>query len=178
MKSSQISLLLVVALVHTSSFFGEYVFDDKTVVWNESFHNFWSFEWIDSRTMKRPVGRTLFAVQFEFLGSSPIVSHCVNIAIHVIAVLGMFRLLDLILRHHFREWDSSRRTLIVTSAALLWGVHPITTSTVTYSIQRYESLAAMGMLWSVFFGSDPLLTSIRIRNLFLCGSRRIDSAGC
>ena len=63
-----IGLLLMTALVHSSSLVGVYVLDDKTVVNDPAFHQFWEFDWCDSKTLRRPIGRSLFAIQFEFLG--------------------------------------------------------------------------------------------------------------
>ncbi|MEL6106243.1 MAG: hypothetical protein AAFU85_09405 [Planctomycetota bacterium] len=146
-----IALLVAVAVVHSSSLVGAYVFDDKTVVNDEAFYDFWKFDWWSSKTLRRPIGRTLFAIQFEFLGSSARVSHLVNVAIHLVAVAGMFQLLRLVLTHQFAQWSESWRRWVAAAATTIWALHPITTTVVTYSIQRFESLAAVGMIWSVYF---------------------------
>lgn len=146
-----IVLLTVAAVVHSSSLVGVYVFDDKTVVNDEAFYDFWKFDWWSSKTLRRPIGRTLFAIQFEFLGSSASISHVVNIAIHLVAVAGMFHLLQLILLHRFSELAEGFRRWVAIGATAVWALHPITTTVVTYSIQRFESLAAVGMVWSIYF---------------------------
>lgn len=142
--------LILVAVVHLSSLFGTYVFDDMTIVKDTRFYDFWSFDWFDSRTMRRPLGRILFALQFEFLGDSAAFAHVINLGIHLLALLGFGLSLDLIVRHRVTDLSSSQRRLVVLSTMMLWGIHPITTTTVTYLVQRSEALAALGMVWSVY----------------------------
>ena len=151
MKFHQLVLvvLAVMTLVHASSLVGDYVLDDRDIALNPDFHDFWSLKWF--ALSDRPVGRMTFAIQFALIGSSPTASHLVNIAIHALAVWGLSCLANLVVRHRFPEWSTAHRQLIIGCGVLLWAIHPLTTATVTYVVQRYESLAAAGMIWSLYF---------------------------
>lgn len=141
-------ILAVTGVVHLSAFAGDYVLDDVSVFESDKFDDFWAANWWSTTT--RPLVRTLFALQIEFLGRSTTASHAINLLIHLSCVAGIACVLDLVLLHRFGNWSPSKRNLVVGAAALLWAVHPLTTTTVTYVIQRYESTAAMWMIWSLY----------------------------
>ena len=144
-----LGLLAVVAIVHTSSIVGDYVLDDHFIDRDQAFDDFWSFQWFS--LTHRPVGKTFFAAQVFFLGDAAWISHVVNVLIHLAAVTGWARLIELILQRTCKTMPAKRRWAIAAAAAILWALHPLTTNVVTYSIQRFESLAAAGMIWSVYF---------------------------
>ena len=82
-------------------------------------------------------------------GTAVVGYHVTNLAIHVIAALLLFavvrRTLLLSLHHSLRS-----ATWLACSIALLWAVHPLQTESVTYVIQRAESLAAMLYLLTLY----------------------------
>ena len=69
--------------------------------------------------------------------------HVVNVAIHLLAGLTLFGILRRMLTQRFggsADW-------LAFAVALLWLVHPLQTQSVTYIIQRSESL--MGLFYHV-----------------------------
>ena len=142
-------LSLATGLVHCSSYVGDYVLDDYGIINSPIYDEFWEFKWWSLKI--RPVGSIAFATQIATIGRSTFASHSVNIAIHLLVMTGVACVLDLVTRHKASGWNREQRMTFVGGATLLWAVHPFTTTTVTYTVQRYESLAALGMIWSVYF---------------------------
>ncbi len=73
--------------------------------------------------------------------------HAVNIAIHAAAAVVLFLLVRKSLPLTRSGIDS---TWLAFAAALLWAVHPLQTSSVTYIIQRFESLMGLGFLLCLY----------------------------
>ena len=80
------------------------------------------------------------------MGPEPWGYHLVNLLIHITAALLLFgivrRTLDL---PQFRVRYEHRGIWLALTVALIWLVHPLQTESVTYLVQRAESL--MGMLY-------------------------------
>ncbi len=93
----------------------------------------------------RPVASFSFAFNHWISGMSPAGFRAGNLLIHFAAAW----ILLLILRHAFeRSGDKAiRRDAfgLATAIALIWAVHPLHTSVVTYTVQRVESL--MGLFY-------------------------------
>lgn len=103
---------------------------------------------LDGGTLvRRPLLSLSFAVNAALLGASPRSFHLGNILVHVLATLLLFGIVR-------RTWSDSSdprsATLAAAAVALLWGVHPLHTESVTYLIQRAESQAALCMLASLY----------------------------
>jgi len=94
----------------------------------------------------RPLLSLSFALNHRLFGPEPWGFHLVNLLIHLSAGLLLFgilrRTLDL---PRFRERYERRGAWLAMAAALIWVVHPLQTESVTYIVQRAESL--MGMLF-------------------------------
>jgi hypothetical protein len=150
--------LIVAALVaaYANSFRGPFVFDDvEAIVENETIRSLaapgavLSPPFADGQTVGgRPLVNLTLALNYAAGGLNPTGYHVVNLAIHLSAALVLFALI--------------RRTLLIpppsevrpppsgalpfaAAVALLWGLHPLQTESVTYVIQRAESL--MGLLY-------------------------------
>jgi Tfp pilus assembly protein PilF len=91
----------------------------------------------------RPLSHLSFAVNYALGGDNPLGYHAVNIVIHLACALLIFE----ILRHTLRSKGSAL------AIALLWAVHPLTTESVTYITERTESLMALCLLLTIYFGS-------------------------
>ncbi|MEI7685492.1 MAG: hypothetical protein WCL32_10720 [Planctomycetota bacterium] len=79
-------------------------------------------------------------------GASAAGYHLVNLAIHIVAALGLFGVVrrTLLLPRWQGRWDGAETSLALAAAAV-WVVHPLNTHAVTYVIQRCES--GMGMFY-------------------------------
>ena len=89
----------------------------------------------------RPILNLTLALNYAVSGTGVGSYHAVNLAIHVLAGLT---LLGIVRRTLARRGDASA-TPIAFSVALLWTLHPLLTESVTYLVQRAESL--MGLLY-------------------------------
>lgn len=150
-------ILIWVAAIHTSGIYGDFVMDDKLLTENSSLQRFGGFAWF--RFTNRPVTMSTFAANFTLFGPTPLSCHLVNIFIHVASVACLFVLVERSLLLLKTDSDRVGVRVIAGGSALLWGVHPLTTSAVTYLIQRGESLASLWMLlcllcWSLAFGGS------------------------
>ena len=152
-------LAAVALLVYSSALNAIYVFDDFGVFEADAYSDFWAMEWWSWK--ERPVGRFSFAAQIALFGASSFWSHLINILIHVAAVLGLRELIDQFFKLVAPSIAPERVRLVSWSCALLWAVHPITTAAVTYTVQRYESLAACLMIWSCLYWIKLLISLSR-----------------
>lgn len=105
----------------------------------------------------RSFGCLTFAINYQFSGLNVFGYHLVNIVIHLMAALLVFRLVSLTLQTpHFvtgsdKNTIGKRLNFIAFLAALLFVAHPLQTSAVTYIIQRYASLVALLYMISFSF---------------------------
>lgn len=77
--------------------------------------------------------------------------HAVNLVVHVLAALVLFGVVRRTLRSPRLEGRfGSVATPLAACVSLLWVAHPLTTSAVTYVVQRVESLMALLYLLTVY----------------------------
>jgi tetratricopeptide (TPR) repeat protein len=91
--------------------------------------------------------------------------HIVNLVIHLIAAALFFGVIRRTLaleavNHHFGRWG----TWIAGAVTLLWTIHPIQTETVTYIIQRAESVMAVFFLLTVYATIRAFTTENAVRS--------------
>ncbi len=163
-------ILAAVTIVYLNSLSGVFVFDDDHgIVNNPLVHDICSFAWLNP--WARPVTTLTFAINYAVGGLDPIGYHIVNLAIHAANAVLLYCLFTkcvpspLYSGQRVRVSGSashdastrlpqpadsvdlaSRTRNIAFAAAVLWAVHPLCTASVTYLIQRGESLAVLGML--------------------------------
>ncbi|MBN1902426.1 tetratricopeptide repeat protein [Candidatus Sumerlaeota bacterium] len=106
----------------------------------------------------RPLLNFSFALNYAISGLSVWSYHLFNIVIHVFASLSLYGVIRRTLstprlKKTFQEKGESLALI----CALIWAVHPIQTESVTYIIQRSESLAGfyyLGALYCFIRGAD------------------------
>ena len=77
--------------------------------------------------------------------------HATNLAIHLAAALLLFGLLRrTFLLPAMRERLGAAATPLALAVALLWAVHPLQTESVTYVVQRAESLVGLFYLLTLY----------------------------
>jgi len=145
-------LVIVVAALgaYASGFAGVFVFDDTVhIVQNERIRDLANLGAIMSG--KRPVVFATLAINHALGGLKPWGYHAVNLGIHVLAALALYGVISRTLR-----LDGVRRRLGVISpwvpfcAALIWAVHPLQTQSITYVIQRGESMMGLFYLLTLY----------------------------
>lgn len=139
------AVLAVAALVaYSRTFSVPLVFDDyPSIVYNPTLRHFLSAFWPPSGTTVggRPVVNLTLAANFAVSGTEVGSYHAVNLAIHILAGLTLFA----IVRRTLAPAKGRQALVIAFCAALLWLLHPLQTESVTYVVQRAESL--MGLLY-------------------------------
>jgi tetratricopeptide (TPR) repeat protein len=145
--AAPVLLIAAGAICYANGMRGEFVFDDLgQIVANDRIRHVWPigrfFE------TPRPLVEWSFAVNHAWGRLDPRGYHLVNIAIHVGAGIVLFGLIRRCLtgspRAAVTESLASRLALVV---SLIWVVHPLQTQSVTYIVQRAESL--MGLFYLV-----------------------------
>jgi Flp pilus assembly protein TadD len=146
-------LLIIAAglLAYHNSFSGEFIFDDLTeIVDNPRIRQLWP-PWTALSGTSRPIVQLSLAVNYAVGGLNPWGYHAVNLAIHVVAGLILFGLLNRSLRWHdpvAGKADGASWLSLV--AAVIWVVHPVQTESVTYIVQRAESLMGLFFLLTLY----------------------------
>lgn len=153
--------LLVAAITgaYLNSLDAPFVFDDPAaIVDNPTIRRLWPLSDVllpprgEGVTVEgRPVLNLTLALNYAFGGASPRGYHAANVAFHALAALTLFGLVRRTLRlprlyPHFG--DASLPLAALTAA--LWALHPLQTESVTYTVQRAESLASLFYLLTLY----------------------------
>ena len=144
------ALVIVLATVAfwASSFAGALVFDDVAAIRdNPSIRHLWPLGGPlsppsgGSAVSGRPLINLTLAVNYAISSARPWSYHALNLLIHLLAGLTLFG----IVRRTWRHLARPGSTPLALAVALLWVLHPLQTESVTYVVQRAESL--MGLLY-------------------------------
>jgi len=142
-------LLTTGVLVYFNSFNGVFVFDDGTFIVDAlELRTLWP-PWdamFGGVHYTRPIAGLTFAVNYAISGLEIWSYHLFNLIIHLIATLALFAILVITLNRGRYRHISAYLALVI---SMLWLVHPLQTESVTYIIQRYESLMGMFFLLSL-----------------------------
>lgn len=142
-----ITLVAVTCVVFWNSFAGQFVFDDiLQITDNPNIRQLWPLaDW------QRPLGYFTFQLNYAVAGLQPWGYHLVNLLVHLTNGLLLFDLSRrCILRVASTEKLRSQATYLAFAIAIVWLVHPLTTSAVTYTVQRLESLMAVCFLGCLY----------------------------
>lgn len=155
-----ILLLLAGLLAYSSSFSGVFVGDDiDAIVNNPHVTSLWppgsALSAPQNTTVAgRPLVSLTLAINYALAspdGLNPWGYHLVNLLIHLAAALTLFGVVSRTISTQpleLRFAGSSHVTAF--SVALLWLLHPLQTSAVTYVVQRAESLMGLFMLLTLY----------------------------
>ncbi len=136
------------AAAYADSFWGAFQFDDFPAIRdnNPTLLRLWPLPgpfWPPPGSLTvsgRPVLNLTLALNHALSGYSPWSYHAVNLQIHILAGLVLFGIVRRTLR----------RTRLAVAIALIWVVHPLATSAVTYVVQRAESMMALFYLLTLY----------------------------
>lgn len=149
-----VALVGITCVVYWNSFSGQFVFDDiLQITDNPNIRQLWPLaDW------QRPLGYFTFQLNYAFSGLQPWAYHLLNLLIHLANGLLLFDLARrCIERVASDDQLRSRAKYVAFSISLVWLVHPLTTTAVTYTVQRLESLMALcflGCLYSLLRSSE------------------------
>ncbi len=143
--ASAISIAFLLIVCYWPASNGPFVFDDYTQLGTGPSYPSLR-DWLHPET--RPVVRFMFAVESQVLGSEPFIHRWVNVGIHIVASMLLWRLASDCFRNSL---PGSLQSLSDESGffiALIWSLHPIQSQSIAYIIQRSEAL--MGLFFIAF----------------------------
>jgi hypothetical protein len=172
-------LALVVAAAYANTLDSSFHLDDERAIWDNpavhmrkvSLENLRRAAF-DSRISTRPVAHVTFAFNYVFHGLTTRGYHLVNIVIHIAAGILLYFLLKatLSLPAVNREGDRKMPVIVALATTALWLLHPLQTQSVTYIVQRMNSLAALFFLLAMLlYAKGRLAGSTRARWLYWSG---------
>jgi len=139
------------AAAYYNSIHVPFIFDDRYhIVENTRIHQLWP-PWPVLLHTSRPVIYLSLALNYAIGRLNPIGYHVFNAAVHIAAALVLYGILrrtflSSLLRQRFGPSANWLAGLI----ALIWLVHPIQTESVTYTVQRGESLMGLFYLLTLY----------------------------
>jgi Tfp pilus assembly protein PilF len=149
-----------------NSLAGVFVFDDRLHILENvqirSLHPFWG----PLLHTSRPFVQWTLALNYAVSGLAPWSYHVFNALIHVAAALTLFG----IARHALRRVSSLSAAAdeLAMVISLLWAVHPLQTESVTYIIQRGESMMGLFCLVVIYSGIRSTKSPLPAR-WYVCG---------
>ncbi len=159
LRDISLAALLIAAgiLAYGNSFQGEFVYDDiRAIVNNPHIRQVLPLSrsltgpW-DSSVRDRPVVSFSLALNYAAGGLEPWGYHFFNLAVHILAGLTLFGILRRTFQNSlFSPAFNRSATGLGFAAALIWLLHPLQTESVTYVIQRSESLAGLFYLLTLY----------------------------
>ena len=164
------ALLLALAAIwaYSTSFGGVLVLDDiRAVERNTTIRTLWSLSTPlspppESTVAGRPVANLTFAIDHALAPGSVRRYHLTNLLIHVLAGLALFGVMRrALLSGRLRERFAAPADWLAFAVAAIWLVHPLQTESVTYVVQRVESLAGLFYLLTVYASIRALEASRR-----------------
>ncbi|HEV3344116.1 MAG TPA: tetratricopeptide repeat protein [Pirellulales bacterium] len=157
------AIAIATLAAYSSSFHAALVFDDlPAIVENPTIRRWWPITTAlsppnNTTVAGRPLVNLSLAVNYACGGTEPWGYHLVNLAIHVSAALVLFGLVRRTPYPGFHPPSPQPspegrggRLAVAFAGALWWAVHPLQTESVTYVVQRAESLCGLFYLATLY----------------------------
>jgi len=160
-----------------NSFSGPFIFDDgESIKDNPNIRRLWPIwqaMWSPpNRTVSgRPVVSLSLAVNYQLSRLNVWSYHAFNLGVHILATMTLFGLVRRTLRTpRLRERFERAAYWLAMCCALVWLVHPLQTESVTYIIQRAESLMGLFYLLTLYCAARGLNGRSRQPGWWLTGA--------
>lgn len=142
---------LAAILVYSNIYTFPFVYDDVRVLTNNNrLQDLAHYDSPAKFFTKRALVWYTFALNYRVNGLRVFGYHLVNVIVHVVS--GWIVLfLSLTLLKSLASFSEPVRWLCAAAAALVFTVHPVQTQAVTYTVQRFASMAALFYMASVAF---------------------------
>jgi tetratricopeptide (TPR) repeat protein len=148
---------LVALAAYWNSFSGTFVLDDTTsILGNTTIRHLWPMGRVlsppaHSGVGGRPVTNLSYAINYALGGTMAWGYHVFNLAVHILAGLTLFGLVRrTLLRPALNPRFGNVAMPLAFAVAVLWVLHPLQTSAVTYVAQRAESLMGLWYLLTLY----------------------------
>ncbi len=167
---SSFIIAIAVLVVYSNSFYNSFQYDDIHHIFQSRHNkNFDSFEdmsfWF--HFIQRAPAQFTFALNYHFGEYSVFGYHLVNVTVHIISSVLVFVLTGIILNSSTVKQKAvlENKKIIYLFSSLIFAVHPIQTESVTYIVQRMESLSfvfytAALILYYLFRGEKETVRKI------------------
>ncbi|MBF0320751.1 MAG: tetratricopeptide repeat protein [Nitrospirae bacterium] len=183
LKNPIIHILIIAAacvIVYCNSFKAPFMFDDYTNIIEKNVvrdigdvtskaPRWWlnNYLLIIPTANRRFVAILTFAMNYKLHGMDVVGFHVFNLIVHMCNAMFIYLLVRLIFRSPFFTSSGFGAGVMALFTALLFAVHPIQTSAVTYIAQRYTSLATLFCLISIVAYVSSRLTASRAARYML-----------
>ncbi len=148
-----IPLFLVLAglLAYHNMFQNAFIFDDGPhIVRYERIRQLWP-PWGILTHSSRPLVHLSLAINYALGGLNPWGYHLFNLLIHILAALALYGIVRrTLLTPALRSKWAGPAPWLAALVAAIWLVHPLQTESVTYTIQRGESLMGLFYLLTLY----------------------------
>ena len=145
-----LSLVLVVVVIYAHTLDGPFVFDDRPNIVSNLHIRMSEFSFknladaaFKSPANQRPLSNISFALNYYLHGYNRTGFHLVNILIHIGSGIFLYIFVKTTLGTPNIRLDADQRLWIAFFTAAIWMVHPLQTQSISYVVQRMNSMAAM-----------------------------------
>lgn len=166
---SYVVLLLCGLIPYVNSFRVPFLYDDiGGIVENPSIRSLGNLQTVllpppATTVSGRPILNATFAVNYAISQLDVWSYHAFNLLIHLCAGLTLFGLLRKILCSARLPEDVRNRALLLSAvSAAVWLTHPLQTQSVTYIVQRAESLVGLLLLLTCYSAVRSFLSGNRV----------------
>jgi len=135
--------------IYSGTLESPFVFDDKARIEKNPHIRITQFSFTEivkagfNSSKSRPLAFISFALNYYFHQYDPVGYHIVNIIIHVLSGSLLYLFISSTLKIPSLRPRYDHPDLIAFLAALIWLVHPVQTQSVTYIVQRVNSMASL-----------------------------------
>ena len=150
-------LAVVIILIYAETLTSPFILDDIHNIRDNPhirvpFLSLKNLAWagFQSPLANRPVANISFALNYYFHGYNLVGFHVVNILIHIASGIFLYLLVKATIRTPALRARYAKFGWIPFFTAFIWLVHPLQTQSVTYLVQRMNSLAAMFYVLSLW----------------------------
>jgi hypothetical protein len=143
-------IIAAALLAYGNSLHGDFVFDDKANISENDYIKRPETLW-EGLPLHADVFRRSLAINYRLGGLDPWGYHLFNLAVHVLAALVLLGIVRrTLLSQPLRERFGRHAAALALAVALLWTVHPLQTESVTYLVQRRESMMGLCLLLTLY----------------------------
>ncbi|MBI5724014.1 MAG: hypothetical protein HZA50_08660 [Planctomycetes bacterium] len=171
-----LAIFVACVAAYFNSFPGQFVYDDITFIPNNPVVTLGPWSGLNSN---RPIIGLAFSLNYYFSEKSPWDYHLTNMLIHFLAATVLFGIIRRTLGlPRMPAMLSDHAAILAGAIAILWAVHPLQTESVTFIMQRCESLMGLFFMLTIYcmiragLSESPVLWSLGAVVSFILG------AGC
>ena len=140
-------------MAYHNSFDGVFLLDDKIRIVGDPQIRQLSSPWAVMAHSSRPVVQLSLAINYALGGLNVWGYHAFNLIVHLLAGLTLFGIVGRMLESdRLRPRYERAAPWMAAAVALIWIVHPLQTQSVTYVIQRAESMMGLFFLLTLYCG--------------------------